>query len=65
MSNLPITDCVEFRLIYFLLSLDAGLAFFTLRERMGEVVKGYRGNVDELDAKLGSVVNDGTVVWKS
>jgi hypothetical protein len=31
---------------------------------MGEVVNGYRSDVDELDAKLGGVINDGTVVWK-
>jgi hypothetical protein len=64
MSNWPLADCVAFRVTCFPLSLDLGLAFSTLRERMGEVVNGYRSDVDELDAKLGGVINDGTVVWK-
>jgi hypothetical protein len=64
-SNSRLLDCVAFRVTCFPLDLDLRLDLCTsLHEGIGEGVKGYSTDVDELEAMLGAMVNEGARVWR-
>jgi len=65
-SNSTLAVCAAGRVTCFPFDFDfVGLAFCTsLSKGMGEGVNGYRSDVDELDARLGAVVNEGAGVWR-
>ncbi len=64
MSTSRLADCAAFRVVCFPLDFDLRLTFCkSLRNGTGEGVNPYWSDVDELEAKLGAMVNGGARAW--